>query len=1055
MIEKRARMRQRVDTSANWAAKNPILLLGEIGYESDTKKGKIGDGVTAWSGLGYNWADATETIEACQTAQAGAEAALDAVYLRGYETLAALQADLTPNDGAMAKVTNDPTAANLGEYRKVGATGEGNWVASSLDRVALVENKADPAWKGQLATEVAEHAPNLLSPKWYDGPFVGALGSHSVTAKHGALCLTTTGSSRRIHVPRADIEGTTFDVGVFCVEKTAVSGPRFLVVQYNSGGVEIAGTRQTWDIGAAAVAVPEFIEFAGVSLHADCTTVALWFDGTGGSASWALPVLAKASGSGAYRMTSMSEVFALPDRVSSLETSAHLDPQGMAEFRPNAISPNWFNGPYQKSSGTGVVEGVAGLPSLHLCGGCRIVRVPRRQLRTSAFDFGVYLMRRDAGITGRVVVQQKTAFDTEIAGTRKEFNPGDVVISEPVFVEFTNVPIDATCEYIDIYLDGSTADTWWSLPMLADAGLGGAYRQGKALPTFKRPTTLLNGNLSGGGAGLTLYSAGISQAPIVPIVDSTINPLGCDYVFDVAAGNGWDGNYIDQKIPGAKPGDFFGGAMLVHSSDPEDYQIGSTSGPRILFVDSADALSGFYAQSTDFDEIGGGWRRYYIFGTIPTFGTGAVSRILLGFKASSAEHPADHKFTGLYFAWGLYPFTKETIAAGRWEASALAPAEQARVISDHEGRIEALEANPIAHNILLPGTLYFVNGRRTPLYGPNIAQERPSMGGYRATLHSQPTGGRPYLASINPGVDLDPDDLGNTATVVLQPVADNQTQYRKTLAIQKAAGDTSAEPKILCIGDSITEMNQPGKLKAKLMLAGATPTMIGTRWNGTEKGEGRGGWESADFTYDHTDVGAPLAIGLEGTYDGGINTNPFVRATEAGDDPALVKNGYIFDVRFYLDRFGFADPDIVTVGLGTNDLRYGGTAEEALLQYQTNMQIIVPQIRAALPNAKIGIIMPAWSTTDNALAFWASVVVDAIKWLIETYDNRTGDNIYILPHWAHQNADAAMQLFAEFKTSTDQQTGMETWARNDDVHFSDFGQEQYAEATFAWVMNVI
>ena len=40
-------------TAAQWSAANPVLLAGEIGIESDTRKFKFGDGATAWNSLGY------------------------------------------------------------------------------------------------------------------------------------------------------------------------------------------------------------------------------------------------------------------------------------------------------------------------------------------------------------------------------------------------------------------------------------------------------------------------------------------------------------------------------------------------------------------------------------------------------------------------------------------------------------------------------------------------------------------------------------------------------------------------------------------------------------------------------------------------------------------------------------------------------------------------------------------------------------------------------------------------------------------------------------------
>lgn len=43
----------RRDTAANWTSENPTLAAGEIGYETDTTKIKIGNGSTAWTSLAY------------------------------------------------------------------------------------------------------------------------------------------------------------------------------------------------------------------------------------------------------------------------------------------------------------------------------------------------------------------------------------------------------------------------------------------------------------------------------------------------------------------------------------------------------------------------------------------------------------------------------------------------------------------------------------------------------------------------------------------------------------------------------------------------------------------------------------------------------------------------------------------------------------------------------------------------------------------------------------------------------------------------------------------
>jgi hypothetical protein len=59
------RMQQRRGTASQWISSNngdgPILNAGEIGWESDTNKFKIGDGVSYWDDLTY-FVDATDVI---------------------------------------------------------------------------------------------------------------------------------------------------------------------------------------------------------------------------------------------------------------------------------------------------------------------------------------------------------------------------------------------------------------------------------------------------------------------------------------------------------------------------------------------------------------------------------------------------------------------------------------------------------------------------------------------------------------------------------------------------------------------------------------------------------------------------------------------------------------------------------------------------------------------------------------------------------------------------------------------------------------------------------
>jgi hypothetical protein len=47
-------IQNRRDTAANWTSANPTLGAGELGFETDTLKFKIGNGSSTWSALNYS-----------------------------------------------------------------------------------------------------------------------------------------------------------------------------------------------------------------------------------------------------------------------------------------------------------------------------------------------------------------------------------------------------------------------------------------------------------------------------------------------------------------------------------------------------------------------------------------------------------------------------------------------------------------------------------------------------------------------------------------------------------------------------------------------------------------------------------------------------------------------------------------------------------------------------------------------------------------------------------------------------------------------------------------
>jgi hypothetical protein len=71
------RLQLRRDTAANWTSANTVLAAGEIGFETDTGKFKIGDGTTNWATNSYIIRPLADYVLTSSKAQANGVASLD------------------------------------------------------------------------------------------------------------------------------------------------------------------------------------------------------------------------------------------------------------------------------------------------------------------------------------------------------------------------------------------------------------------------------------------------------------------------------------------------------------------------------------------------------------------------------------------------------------------------------------------------------------------------------------------------------------------------------------------------------------------------------------------------------------------------------------------------------------------------------------------------------------------------------------------------------------------------------------------------------------------
>ena len=122
-------MQQRRDTAANWASANPTLLSGELGFETDGYKYKLGDGTTAWNSLAYASVN-TDKIEEGNTEAEVVDTGSDGHFKITTEGTERIRVGPAGQIGS--------AGANYGTSGQVLTSGGASGVVSWADAVAVV-----------------------------------------------------------------------------------------------------------------------------------------------------------------------------------------------------------------------------------------------------------------------------------------------------------------------------------------------------------------------------------------------------------------------------------------------------------------------------------------------------------------------------------------------------------------------------------------------------------------------------------------------------------------------------------------------------------------------------------------------------------------------------------------------------------------------------------------------------------------------------------------------------------------------------------------------------
>jgi hypothetical protein len=108
-----SRLQNRRDTAANWTTNNPTLAAGEIGYETDTGKLKIGTGSANWTTLGYTQNGTVTSIVAGTGLTGGTITSTGTVALSTPVSVANGGTGISSFGTGIATFLGTPSSANL------------------------------------------------------------------------------------------------------------------------------------------------------------------------------------------------------------------------------------------------------------------------------------------------------------------------------------------------------------------------------------------------------------------------------------------------------------------------------------------------------------------------------------------------------------------------------------------------------------------------------------------------------------------------------------------------------------------------------------------------------------------------------------------------------------------------------------------------------------------------------------------------------------------------------------------------------------------------------
>jgi hypothetical protein len=192
------RMQQRRGTASQWTSANPVLNAGEMGWESDTNKFKIGDGTNHWADIDY-FADINSTVNPAF----GSSITFEGATANDFETTLQVTDPTADRTITIPDVTGTViTTGNLSDITNIGVfTSTIVMEGSTADDNELTISAGDPTadrtatFPDATGTIVLDTATQTLTNKTLTTPVISSITNGAATltlpTSTGTVALTT------------------------------------------------------------------------------------------------------------------------------------------------------------------------------------------------------------------------------------------------------------------------------------------------------------------------------------------------------------------------------------------------------------------------------------------------------------------------------------------------------------------------------------------------------------------------------------------------------------------------------------------------------------------------------------------------------------------------------------------------------------------------------------------------------------------------------------------------------------------------------------------------